>query len=255
MSRFSNKVVIVTGAGSGIGAATAARFSAEGACVVLAGRRQDKLDEVAAPLEASRTLICRTDVAEQAQVEALVAATIARFGRLDVMVNNAGTGAFGSFVDGDLAEFRRVMAVNVDGVIYGCRAALPHLLATGGSIINVSSVSGLGGDWGMSFYNTSKGAVSNLTRSLALEYGGQGVRVNAVNPSLTATEMTAPLETMPPLMAKFNERIPIGRIARPEEVASVIAFLASEDASFVNGVNLPVDGGLTASNGQPKLFG
>ena len=107
--------------------------------------------------------------------------------------------------------------------------------------------------WGLAFYNASKGAVTNLTRALALELGGKGVRVNAVNPSLTATEVTKSLEANQALVAKFVDRIPIGRAARPEEVAAVIAFLASEDASFVNGVNLPVDGGVSASNGQPRL--
>ncbi|WP_286915987.1 SDR family NAD(P)-dependent oxidoreductase, partial [Pseudomonas sp. UBA6276] len=122
----------------------------------------------------------------------------------------------------------------------------------GGSIINVSSVSGLGGDWGMSFYNAAKGAVTNFTRALALEYGGQGVRVNAVCPALTKSELTAGMADDKALMDKFAERIPMGRAAEAEEVADVIAFLASHDARFVNGVNLPVDGGLHASNGQPK---
>lgn len=117
----------------------------------------------------------------------------------------------------------------------------------------MSSVSGLGGDWGLSFYNASKGAVSNLTRAMAMELGAKGVRVNAVNPSLTLTDMTSGLSGNEQLMGKFADRIPLGRAARPEEVAAVIAFLASEDASFVNGVNLPVDGGVSASNGQPRL--
>jgi meso-butanediol dehydrogenase/(S,S)-butanediol dehydrogenase/diacetyl reductase len=141
-------------------------------------------------------------------------------------------------------------------VFYGIRAALPHLIESKGSIVNVSSVSGLGGDWYQSFYNASKGAVSNLTRSLALELAPLGVRINAVNPSFTLTEMTAAFAQHRPLMEKIIDRMPMGRGAQPEEVASVIAFLASDDASFVNGVNLPVDGGVTASNGQlnPTVF-
>jgi meso-butanediol dehydrogenase/(S,S)-butanediol dehydrogenase/diacetyl reductase len=253
MDRFTDKVVIVTGAGSGIGAATAQRFAAEGAHVVLAGRTRGKLEAAAKDIPADRVLLQETDVSSKDSVDRLVAAAVERFGRLDVLVNNAGIAPMGPFMETTVDDWRSAMAIDVDGVFYGCRAAVPHLLATKGSIINVSSVSGIGGDWNMSAYNAAKGAVTNLTRSLALELGGQGVRVNAVNPSLTFTELTSGLEKNDALMAKFAERIPMGRGARPEEVAAVIAFLASEDASFVNGVNLPVDGGLNASNGQPKL--
>jgi len=253
MNRFEGKTVIVTGAGSGIGAATAERFHAEGARVVLAGRRREKLEAVAANWDPATVLIQPCDVSALEDVNAMTAAAIERFSSLDVLVNNAGVGAFGSFTDTPLEQWRYVMSVNVDGVLYACRAALPHLLKSKGSIINVSSVSGLGGDWGLSFYNASKGAVTNLTRALALEYGRKGVRVNAVNPSLTLTEMTKAIEGNEAMMSKFSERIPLGRPAAPSEVASAIAFLASDDASFVNGVNLPVDGGLGASNGQPRF--
>jgi meso-butanediol dehydrogenase/(S,S)-butanediol dehydrogenase/diacetyl reductase len=253
MGRFSGKVVIVTGAGSGSGAATAWRFGAEGASVVLAGRRRAKLDEVASAIDPACALVQETDVGDQASVQALVAAAVARFGGLDVLVNNAGMAGFGPFVTMPAETWHATMRTNVDGVFYGCRAALPHLLARGGSIVNVSSVSGLGGDWGGAFYNASKGAVSNLTRALALEFGAKGVRVNAVAPSLTITGMTDGMKDNAALMAKFADRIPLGRPARAEEVAAVIAFLASEDASFVNGVNLPVDGGVGASNGQPNM--
>lgn len=254
MADMSGKTVIVTGAGSGIGAATAARFGRDGARVVLAGRRADRLEAVATKIGAERALVCPTNVADQAACEALVAAAIARFGALDVLVNNAGTAAFGGFLDGALDDYRRTMATNVDGVVYMTRAALPHLLARKGNIVNVSSVSGIGGDWGLAFYNASKGALTNLTRSLALEFGGRGVRVNAVNPSLTMTDMSAGLTANPDLMKKFEDRIPMGRGAQPDEIADVIAFLASDDARFVNGVNLPVDGGVSASNGQPRLM-
>ncbi|MFC0410053.1 meso-2,3-butanediol dehydrogenase [Roseomonas elaeocarpi] len=252
MAGFEGKTVIVTGAGSGIGAATARRFNEEGASVVLAGRTEEKLSAVARGMEARRVLVHATDVSDQSSVEALVAATVERFGRIDVLVNNAGVAPTGPFARTSLKDWREVMAIDVDGVFFGIRAALPQLLKNGGNIVNVSSVSGLGGDWNMSFYNAAKGAVSNLTRSLALELGGKGVRVNAVAPSLTMTELTAGMENNKALMDRFADRIPLGRGAEPEEVADVILFLAGHGARFVNGVILPVDGGLMASNGQPR---
>ncbi len=254
MKRFEGKVAIITGAGTGIGAATARRLFEEGASVVLAGRRREKLEEVAATLEPARVLVHPTDVAVRAEVDSLVAATVARFGRLDVLINNAGAGSFGPFDAATDEEWRRIMAINLDGVFFGCQTALPHLLESRGNIVNVSSVSGLGGDWGLASYNAAKGAVTNLTRALAMEYGARGVRVNAVSPSLTLTEMTRPLEGNEAAMGRFAERMPIGRPAQPEEIAPAIAFLASDDAVFVTGVNLPVDGGVTASNGQPRLL-
>ena len=251
--RFVGKVVIVTGAGSGIGAATARRFGRDGASVVLCGRRAGKLDEVAAGMDAGRTLTRPTDVSKPDEVEALVAAAVERFGGVDVLVNNAGTAAMGGFGDLPIEDWHRTMAVDVDSVVFMTRAALPHLLARRGNVVNVSSVSGLGGDWGLAFYNAAKGAVTNLTRALAMEYGSRGVRVNAVNPSLTITEITEGILGDEAAMAKFRDRIPMGRAAEADEVADVIAFLASEDARFVTGVNLPVDGGLSASNGQPRI--
>lgn len=251
MNRFENKVVIVTGAGSGIGAATARRFAAEGASVVLAGRTRGKLDKVAAGLPEDRRLVQVTDVADLAQVEALVEAAVDKFGRLDVLVNNAGVAPEGRVTEGSIEDWREVMSIDLDGVFHGCRAALPHLMKSKGSIVNTASVSGLGGDWNLSFYNTAKGGVVNLTRSLALDYGRDGVRINSVCPSLTRTDLTKEMFEKPELIEKFKERIALGRTAEPEDIADVIAFLASEDARFITGVNLPVDGGLSASNGQP----
>jgi len=176
-----------------------------------------------------------------------------RFERLDVLVNNAGVYEGGDPAEITNEQWRKVMATDLDGVFFGCRAALPHLQKTGGSIVNTASVSGTGGDWAASPYNAAKGAVVNLTRSLALDLGKKGVRVNSVCPSLTRTGMTVDMMEDEELLAKFRERIPLGRVCAPHEVAAVIAFLASDDASFVTGANLAVDGGVSASNGQPPL--
>ncbi|WP_411906733.1 SDR family NAD(P)-dependent oxidoreductase [Rhizobium mayense] len=251
MHRFEEKVVIVTGAASGMGEATARRFSKEGANVALVDRREDALEKVVADLPAERSLKQLVDVSASSAVAAMVTAVVERFGRLDVIVNNAGIHEGGEPADISNEQWRDVMATDLDGVFFGCRAAIPHLEKTKGSIINTASVSGTGGDWGMSPYNAAKGAIVNLTRALALDLGRKGIRVNAVCPSLTRTGMTEDMLKDEVLVAKFKERIPLGRVCEPEEVAAVIAFLASDDASFVTGANIAVDGGMSASNGQP----
>ncbi len=193
-------------------------------------------------------------MSDEAYVKRLVEDTATRFRKLDVLVNNAGFATFGPFAQTTTEVWRKIMATDLDGIYFGVREALPHLLKTRGCIINLSSASGLGGDWGLSAYNAAKGAVTNFTRALALEYGSRGVRINAVAPSFTSTDATADLEKSEAVMTAFRDRLPIGRAAMPDEVAGVIAFLASEDARFVNGVILPVDGGLGASNGQPNFL-
>lgn len=251
MNRFTQKVVVVTGAGSGIGEATAKRFAREGASVVLVGRNEDKLTRVHAQLHGEGHLVRATDVADLSDVEALFKEVASHFGRLDVLVNNAGIVKSGKVTELDVQDWKALMSVDLDGVFYCTRSAMPALIASKGNIVNVSSVSGLGGDWGMSFYNAAKGAITNFTRALALDHGADGVRVNAVCPSLTRSELTQDMMDNEALMAKFKERIALGRPAEPEDIGDVIAFLASDDARFVTGVNLPVDGGLSASNGQP----
>jgi meso-butanediol dehydrogenase/(S,S)-butanediol dehydrogenase/diacetyl reductase len=252
--RLTDKVVIVTGGGSGIGAATAHRFAREGATVVVVGRTEDKLHKTVAAAPAGSEILARVaDVCDEYEVTAVVDEVAEDFGRLDVLVNNAAAAAFGTVVDTDTDRWRHVMSVIVDGTFYASRAAVPHLRAVGGSIVNVGSVSGLRGDWGMAAYNTAKGAVVNLTNAMALDHAREGVRVNAVHPSLTVTPLAAPVLDDDGLLAAFRERIPMQRPAQPDEVADVIAFLASAEARFVNGVHLPVDGGLSASSGQPRL--
>jgi meso-butanediol dehydrogenase/(S,S)-butanediol dehydrogenase/diacetyl reductase len=249
--RFKHKVVIVTGAGSGIGAATARRFSAEGAQVALVDRDRTSLETVAKVLPSDRTTHYIVDVSDSIAVEAMVSGVVEHFGGLDVMVNNAGVHEGGEPDKVTNEQWRKVMATDADGVFFCCRTAIPHLVKSKGCIVNTASVSGTGGDWNMSPYNAAKGAVVNLTRALAMDLGKKGVRVNAVCPSLTRTGMTADMMNDSALLSKFAERIPLGRVCEPEEVAAVIAFLASEDASFITGANVAVDGGVSASNGQP----
>ena len=252
MARFSDTIVVITGAASGIGEGAARRFAEEGASLMLGDIDADGLQRLADEL--GGTVETRqTDVSDRAACEALVQAAIDRFGRIDVLINDAGVDHLGKLDEGDFAEFTKVIETDLYGVVHMSRAAIAHLRASKGCIINISSVSGLGGDWNHSFYCAAKGAVSNFTRALAMDEAKNGVRVNAVNPSLTYTALTAGMKEQPELIAKFEERIPMGRGAEPADIAGAIAFLASEDAHFVTGVNLPVDGGLTASNGQPPL--
>ena len=247
------RTVIITGAGSGIGAATARRFARDGWNVVLNGRTRDKLESVAQDLDHGQTKIVAGDVSEKDDTARLISETVKAFGGLTCLVNNAGIARGGAPGDLGHGEFQHMMRINVTGVFNCVTAALPHLRAAeNASIVNTSSVSGLGGDWGMFGYNASKGAVSNMTRAMALDLAPQ-IRVNAVAPSYTKTNMTDGIEDNEDLLQRFKTRIPMGRGAEPEEVASVIAFLASPDAGFVNGVVLPVDGGLSASNGQPNF--
>ncbi|WP_084420460.1 SDR family NAD(P)-dependent oxidoreductase [Henriciella litoralis] len=249
------KTVIVTGAGSGIGEATAKRFSSDGWNVVLNGRTREKLDNVAKDLPDDRTLVVDGDVANANDVAHLISETLSRFGAIDCLVNNAGVARMGEPGELSLKAFELIMSVNVTGIFNTVTAATPHLKEAKGSIVNVSSVSGLGGDWKMFGYNASKGAVSNMTRAMALDLGKHGVRVNAVAPSVTKTSMAEGIHSDDEKMAMVRNRIPMKRAGEPEEVASVIAFLAGPNAGFVTGVILPVDGGLTASNGQPNFDG
>ncbi|WP_340617493.1 SDR family NAD(P)-dependent oxidoreductase [Xenorhabdus entomophaga] len=251
MIRFEDKVVIITGAGSGIGEATAKRFSQEGAIVVLAGRDTDKLNRVLSELSSDKALVIQTDVADRESVKNMVDETVSHFGRIDILVNNAGLYAVGDLLSTSQEDGNAVLATNLNGVLNCSYFALPHLLESKGCIVNNASVSGLGGEWGGAYYCTAKGAVVNLTRAMALDYGSQGIRVNAVCPSLVLTPMVARFDDE--TLKHFDRRIPLKRPGQPSEVAAAIAFLASEDASFINGVNLPIDGGVTASNGHPNF--
>ncbi|HHX8271731.1 TPA: SDR family NAD(P)-dependent oxidoreductase [Vibrio diabolicus] len=251
MRGLKNKVALVTGSANGIGLAIAKRLYEEGANVALADWNEEQLANAVEDFDKQRVSAHSIDVSDPDKVAALIFDVVTRFGKLDILVNNAGVHVPGSVIEGSVEDWKKISGVNIDGVVYCAKFALPELLKTKGCMVNTASVSGLGGDWGAAFYCASKGAVVNLTRAMALDHGAEGVRINAVCPSLVKTNMTNgwPQD----IRDKFNERIALGRAAEPEEIASVVTFLASDDASFINGVNLPVDGGATASDGQPKI--
>lgn len=253
MNRFKDKTVLVTGAASGIGLAAARRFLEEGARVVMLDIDEASLEKAAAGLPQERVHVLVGDTADRETATAAVKAAIDRFGGLHILVNNAGVAVEGDIMQTSEEDFARVMAVNVTGYFHMAKAAMPELVKAGGAIVMTSSVSGLGGDWNTFAYNTSKGAVSNMVRAMALDAGKDGVRVNAVNPSFTKTNMTEDMLADAELVAKFRERMPLGAPEDADGVAAAIAFLASEDARLITGVNLPVDAGLMASNGQPPM--
>ncbi|WP_018334762.1 SDR family NAD(P)-dependent oxidoreductase [Actinomycetospora chiangmaiensis] len=249
---FSDSVVLVTGGGSGIGLAITRAFLDAGATVVVAGRRREPLDEALRDAPAERALAVPTDLADKEQIGALVDEAVRRFGRLDVVVSNAAGYANGEITDLDDADWEAMRATNVDGFFHLAKKALPVLATSGGNLVAVSSVSGLAGDWGQAGYNATKGAVSNFVRSLALDWGPRGVRLNAVAPALTRTGAVAAVTENPSLLEKFVDRVALGRIGEPEDIAPAVLFLASDAARYVTGVVLPVDGGTSASTGQGR---
>jgi len=246
MARFDGKVAIVTGGARGIGAAIVARLASEGAKVTIA--------DLDAPSETSDDVaFLRTDATRADDVRAMVAATLERWGRLDILVNNAGIGALVETPEMEEDVWDRVFAINTRATFLFCKAAIPVMRdAGGGAIVNIASISGLAGDYAMGAYNASKAAVVNYTRSLALDCARDGIRVNALCPGLIETEMAAGAVADPADRAFWFERIPLGRSGRPDEMAAVAAFLASDDASYMTGSIVTADGGITAHTGQPN---
>jgi meso-butanediol dehydrogenase/(S,S)-butanediol dehydrogenase/diacetyl reductase len=247
---FAGRTVLVTGGGSGIGRAIAEAFLANGANVAVSGRRKDKLEETLAAGPAGRTLAVEADVSDDASAQAMVAAVVARFGALDVLVNNAAAYTHGEFDELGLDGWEAIRSTNLDGFVHVARHALPELERSGGNVVVVGSVSGLRGDWAQAAYNATKAAIMNFVQSLALDYGPRGVRLNAVAPSLTITDVTAAVAADPHVLAASTNRIALGRPGHPADIAPAVLFLASPDAGYITGAFLPVDGGTTASTGQ-----
>ncbi|HLK11280.1 MAG TPA: glucose 1-dehydrogenase [Candidatus Binatia bacterium] len=250
MGRLDGKVAIVTGGASGIGAATLRRFAAEGAAVVCADVDAEKGPAVVRAIAAAggRAAFRRTDVAVLADLEATVAFAVERFGGLDVMHNNAVWTGGGYVADIDPAVWDRTLQVSLSGVFYGMKAALPAMLRRGGgSIVTTSSVEGFFGERLAAPYCTAKAAVINLTRTVAIEYGRRGIRANCVCPGAVDTPLLALLEQFSTKSrADLAAMHALGRCLRPEEIANVALFLASDESSAVTGAAIVADGGLTA---------
>ncbi len=255
--RFEGKGVIVTGGASGIGAATAKRFYEEGAFVVVSDIADDAADVMS--VLGDRGHFVAADVADFEAVKHLVEAGVAWLAakgcQLDVMFNNAGIGSFGTTPMTPLEDWHRVIAVDLNSVFYGCKVAIPVMQAQGGgAIVNTASISGLGGDYAFSAYNAAKGAVVNYTRSIAVDHGVDNIRINALCPGLIRTGLSAGIERSPALLNTWEASIPLGRAGQADEMAGIVAFLASSDASYITGATIVADGGMTARTGQPNIM-
>lgn len=257
MGRFEDKGVIVTGGASGIGAASVDRFVNEGARVVT-------LDLEPVPPErldawGDRVLALACDVSDHAALAKRLheaSQWLRSEGcRVDVLFNNAGIGSIGETPELSVEEWQRVIDVDLNSVFYACRIVIPLMRESGGGcIVNTASISGLFADYGFSAYNAAKAAVINYTRTLAIDHGKDNIRVNALCPGLIRTGLTTGMEQLPELLNQWEATIPLGRAGRAEEMAGVVAFLASDDASYMTGAAIVADGGMTARTGQPNVL-
>lgn len=239
---LENKTVIVTGGSTGIGRAIAAELVDQGASVVIANRTEETGRETAEALGCS---FIQCDVSSYDSVQALVDRTVDKHGGLDAIVNNAGIGMTGTVETTSIEDWQMLLSINLNGVVYGTRAAMPYLRESSGSVLNVASVFGLVGGPETAAYATAKGAVVNFTRTTAVDYADAGVRVNSICPGFVETELTESELNDESFYEFVLGQTPMNRVGDPEEIAEPAAFLISDKASYITGVNLPIDGGWT----------
>jgi len=248
--RLENKVALISGGARGMGAAEARMFAREGAKVVIGDVLEAEGRQVEAQINEAggECVFVLLDVTQESQWQHAVETAVARFGRLDVLVNNAGIVLRGILEDTSAEDWDKVMDVNAKGVFLGTRAAISEMKKSGGgSIVNISSISGIVGQSDIQpVYNASKGAVRIFTKSAAIQYAKEGIRVNSVHPGSIDTPMAGDRLNDPELQRQANERTPLGRTAHPDEVAYGVLFLASDESSFMTGSELVIDGGATA---------
>ena len=255
--RLKDKVAIVTGGGRGIGRAIAEEFAREGAPVVVSSRTEHEIMAVAEQIKASggRALAVVADVGVEEQVEDLVARSIAAFGRLHIMVNNAAISTVADFLHTPHEEWQRVVQVNLFGAVFGARSAAHAMIAggTGGRIINISSIHGYRGESGSSHYDVAKGGMDQLTRTLAIDLAPHGILVNSIAPGFVDTALSV-VDGVNELESDWfkdiyvaRRKIPLARPAQPDEIARTAVFLASDDSSYITGHVLVVDGGLSVT--------
>lgn len=252
IGRLEDKACIVTGGSAGIGEAIVRRFIDEGAKVLFCGTNAESGSAAERRFASPKAQFFRANVGEEAEVEALIAEAAKRFGRLDILVNNAAKAAVGPISEHSTAEWRRSTAVNLDSVFFASRAAIPHMRKQGGGVIvNIASISGMAGDGAYPSYCAQKGAVINLTRAMAVFHARENIRINALCPGLIDTPATEIFKTLPEFLENWRKGIPAQRVGRPEEMAAIVAFLASDEASYCHGTIMVADGGVTAATGQP----
>lgn len=249
--KLEGKVAIVTGGASGIGQATAALFAQEGAKVVLADVREREGEKIAEEIQekGGEALFVRTDVARGEEVAALVDRAVAAYGRLDIMVNNAGVALIKDILETTEEDWDRVLNVNLKGVFWGCKYAIAAMRRnSGGSIVNIASIAGLFGMNQRVAYCASKAGVVNLTRSLALDYSKEGIRINCICPGAIKTPLLGAHHNLedPAVLNRLGAAHPVGKIGEPEDIARMALFLASNDSAFVTGSVFSADGGLFA---------
>ena len=244
--RLKDKTAIITGGGTGIGLACARLFAQEGARVVIFGRRQDRLDQAQKEI-GDAVLAVQGDITNASDTVRLVETAVKQLGKVDILINNAGTFTPSPLHETEDDVWDQTFNINMRGVFQLTRKILPQMMAQGsGSIIHISSILGMIAVPGTSAYNASKGALNQFSKSIAVEYGGQGIRSNAICPGMIETEMTEELRSDKALMAEFLKGYPLGRFGKPEEVAQACLFLASDESAFITGTILPIDGGYTA---------